>query len=298
MWPAGLLWTVSLRKEHAIRGSYFSLCSCSAVTCPRAFFCEMLLTTDKWVGSQITVAMDSQDQSENWMGWKVQLQVLLAIKCCPPSTPSTSRQGERKTILGEWHILPLISIIQTESSFQSIYDSELKLWHLYSPTATISYLSDLFSPHIRSLRFGFFLLQQFCQKRAQQLNTVWVCYCASVWLSVFIILALLNPLRFTPSPVYPAVNDPHWLAGLSDTLEIKSLTWMCHSVSILTPKDHKHYGELKTIHRDGLVVSIGRIKISWNDCKKKKSIEIPSHTTDRSEPHWCSKSKYLEFHGC
>lgn len=45
-------------------------------------------------------------------------------------------------------------------------------------------------------------------------------------------------------PVYPAVNYTDWLAEPSETLEIKSLTWMCHSIFILKPKDNsKNYRE-------------------------------------------------------
>lgn len=45
-------------------------------------------------------------------------------------------------------------------------------------------------------------------------------------------------------PVYPAVNYTDWLAEPSETLEIKSLTWMCHSIFILKPKyNSKNYRE-------------------------------------------------------
>lgn len=51
------------------------------------------------------------------------------------------------------------------------------------------------------------------------------------------------PLSLAHSPVYPAVNYPHWLPGLSNTLQIKSLTPMCHCISILRQKDRCIYSK-------------------------------------------------------
>lgn len=48
-------------------------------------------------------------------------------------------------------------------------------------------------------------------------------------------------LSLAHSPVYPAVNYPHWLPGLSNALQIKSLTPMCHCISILQQKEHCIY---------------------------------------------------------
>lgn len=63
------------------------------------------------------------------------------------------------------------------------------------------------------------------------------CYSVYIAVSRFHIKSFTSPRSLSPSSVYRAVNYTYWLARLSDTLEIKSLTWMCHSVSILTPKD-------------------------------------------------------------
>lgn len=67
-----------------------------------------------------------------------------------------------------------------------------------------------------------------------------VCMVVHVWHP----MPLKSSFSLSHPPVYPAVNYTDWLAEPSETLEIKSLTWMCHSIFILKPKDNsKNYRE-------------------------------------------------------